>query len=118
MGGLGSGRYNWYKKRTVKDCFTLCIDTLVRAGLLNYRRGNIEWTDYESGRTNSIHYLLKPSDVPHYLYLYLFFCVRCNGNWEDVCESVTLVARPQRLGGVRYYFHCPRCAAAWCENFT
>jgi hypothetical protein len=109
MGGWGSGRYRDSRKLTVEECLSLCIDQLIKAGLLKHQCGNIRCGEFESGETYGFQYLLKPSDAPEYLYLYLFFTAWYGDRTQDLWEPITLEARPQQWGGVRYSFRCRDC---------
>ena len=68
MGGWGSGCYRDSRKLTVEECLSLCIDQLIKAGLLKHQCGNIRCVGFESGEPYVFPYLLKPSDAPEYLY--------------------------------------------------
>jgi hypothetical protein len=107
MGGSGSTRWGCHRRKlTVEECLVLDLDAWIEAGLLRHRRANIEWTS-RSGNRNALPCLLEPTDVPYYFYLYLFFA---DSKGRLAYESITLLSRPQTLGGVRWYFFCPR----WC----
>jgi len=107
MGGYGSTRWGGYQpKLTVDECAVLDIDAWIEAGLFDHREGQIEWTS-PRGAGYSLHYLLKPTDVPDCLYLYLSYSDRLEGT---ICEPITVLSRPQTLGGVRWHFFC----RGWC----
>jgi len=107
MGGYGSTRWSGHRRKlTVEECAVLDIDAWIQAGLLEHRRAKIEWMGW-SGNRNSLHYLLKPTDVPDCFYLYLFYSDRLG---RTICEPITVLSRPQTLGGVRWYFFC----RGWC----
>jgi len=111
MGGCGSGRWNWHNpKRIVEDCTALAIGRLVRAGLLDHRAGLIEWEDARSGKRQSLGYELEPSDAPARRYLYFNYSPQC----ETVRQQITLDAKPQPFGGVRWHFFCP----LWCGRLV
>lgn len=109
MGGFGSTRWNEHNKnRCVEDCLTLDVDQLISAGLLNHQLGIIEWwSDRE--KTAEIAFLLKPSDVPEflYLYLYLYLCLDVvrQGKTEIREQPIPIEIRRQRIGK-RYFLLC------------
>src|SRR3989304_2723913 len=112
MGGLGSGRWGWYRRKTrVEECAVLDLDAWVTAGLLDNRTGHVEWTSTEGGTGNSLSYRLSPTDVPDCKYLYIFYS---DGKGGLESEPVTLLSKPQRFGGVRWCFFCPR----WCKRWV
>jgi hypothetical protein len=113
MGGWGSGRWGWHKKKkTVEDHAAIDIDALIRAGLFGHDAGMIEWESTNPTNTakHSFRYDVEHfSDSPEYQHLHL---VRsdCQGKTER--QVIVLMSRPQRLGGVRWYFFCPM----WCHR--
>lgn len=88
----------------MEDCLTLDADELVSAGLLNHEIGKIEWWS-ERDKTAEISFLLKPSDVPEILYLYLSYEVMRHGKPELHEQPVPIEIRRQRIGK-RYFFRC------------
>ena len=111
MGGFGSGRWGWYRKKTtVEECAVINIDQLIRAGLLKHSAGRIEWTS-PNGKMNQLGYLLKPTDVPTCLYLYLSYSY---GQGEARSQPVTLLSKPMRFGGRGWFFFCPM----WCNRWV
>jgi len=108
MGGLGSG--NWYrfdKKTTTDECHSLDVRDLYRDGLLKpgswfssrWLRG-----DRETGSIRGFVY----SDRVILLYSHRS---GLGADWEDVQESVGLEWTPCNFGGERPWFVCPgvRC---------
>jgi hypothetical protein len=119
MGGTGSGRWGWHKKKqTVEEFAAIDIDALIRAGLFEHDQGLIEWespnpaaslgeSDEGLGSTNTAKHsfryeMQRFSDSPKYRHLRL---VRSSSRRE--LEWVVLMSKPQPLGGVRWYFFCP-----------
>jgi hypothetical protein len=112
MGGVGSGRWGWHtRKATVEDYPAIDIDALIRAGLFDHDTGMIEWesTNPTNRARHSFTYQLESSDVPTCRYLHL---LQSNYRGETEKQVVTLLSRPQPLGGVRWYFFCPM----WCSR--
>jgi hypothetical protein len=111
LGGRGSTRWNEHNKnRCVEDCLTLNVDQLVSAGLLNHQLGKIEWWN-ERDKTAEVSFLLKPSDVPEILYLYLCYEVVRQGKTELHEQPIPIEIRQQRIGK-RYFFRCH----LWCAS--
>jgi hypothetical protein len=111
MGGSGSGRWEGYtRKQRVEECLALDLNLLMRGGLFERTMGRIHWPE----KNTSMDYQLKPTDHPHVKYLYLCYRVRVAGQAENVCQPVTLQAKPQRLGGVRWWIFCP----CWCKRYV
>ena len=109
MGGVGSGRWRWHtSKETVEDYPEIDIDALIRRGLFDHRSVLIEWKSpvVTNRAKNSCRYQLEYSDVATYRYLGLS---RSNCGGERERRFITLMSRPQPLGGVRWYFFCPIC---------
>jgi len=108
MGGCGSGRWGWYiGKRTVEETGIIDIDALIEAGLMEHKSGVIEWMNPASGVRNHLRYLLVPTDNPSRFMLGLFYTLSWRSRSEKHAQRIALVSKPQRLGGVRWYFFCP-----------
>lgn len=105
MGGLGSGRWGKYRRKlTVEECLMLDIDVLSAAGLLDRERGRIEYRGQK--RTSTFAYSIEVTGAPDSLYLTLLYS---DGPGQPKRQSLTLLSKPQRLGGVRWYFFCRCC---------
>jgi len=105
LGGYGSTRWKWHdKKWCVEDCLPLSADQLASTGAFGHTQGTIEWWKGQE-RIATAGFLLKPSDVPEYRYMYLSYSVTLQDKVEDVSQPLPINIRPQRLGQ-RYYFCC------------
>src|SRR4051794_29978958 len=102
MGGLGSGWLSGSGRNTVKSCRSLDINRLQRTGCLEPGwAGNWQWT-----RDGELVALINlRADVDRLRLTYRVS--KCNGEWEDVDETVRIVRVPCRFGGRRPYFICP-----------
>ena len=108
MCGFGGTRWNEHvKKWCTDDCLCLDSDELAQAGLFSHKAGKIEWW-CEGKKAYEASFLLKDSDVPEIVYLYLFLDVRREGKDEPFCEPVPIEIRRQRIGK-RYFLRCHMC---------
>ena len=108
MGGRGSGRrgHIYGKKRTVQECLVLDSDRLVEAGLLRRQSGKIEWeVPFPPSRVSVPYQVTQLNANGHCYWFILFF--RVTGSSTRQQEVIHIESRPQRLGGLRYYFRCP-----------
>lgn len=101
MGGYGSSRWGFYRKKTVvEDCLKLPIG-LIREGLEGGKghRGAVNWT--LGGRVKaSISYTVEAGGIR--------LSYRVGGEQGQDCSYfVALTETFPRLGGVRYWFVCP-----------
>ena len=111
MGGSGSGRWEGFqRKRRVEECLALDINYLIREGLFQRPYGKISWPDHGI----SFDYNFRTYDHPHWWYLRVFYEVRVNGKADRVSQPITVHARSQRIGGLRWWFFCPR----WCHKYV
>jgi len=114
MGGFGSGRRGWPRRKVrVEECRVFDLDQWVAAGLLDYRSGRIEWVSPSMEMTTPLAYLVRPTDVPTCLYLYLR---SLDGGEESKWKPITLLCKPQHFGGVRWHFFCPRSCGRWVRK--
>ena len=112
MGGMGSGRRHRRKVR-VEECTVLDLDVWIAAGLLDYRTGRIEWVIPSMEMTTPLAYLIRPTDVPTCLYLYLR---SLDGEEESKWKPITLLSKPQHFGGARWHFFCPMQCGRWVRK--
>jgi hypothetical protein len=114
MGGLGSGRCSWRKRKVrVEECATLEIDAWVVAGLLKYRAGQIQFTNPLTGNKDSLKYVVRRTDDPACLYLYLY---HSDGSLKATWTPVTLLSKRQFFGGRRWCFFCPQSCRRWVRK--
>jgi hypothetical protein len=99
MGGLGSGRWGWYtKKTTVEECRSLDICTLTREGVLKAgNSGTIDWGD-----SANIGWFVESWG------LRLTYTV---GGKTDVDYTVPITWTELHNGGRRPWFRCPGVVA-------
>jgi hypothetical protein len=108
MGGVGSG--NWYrfdKKTTTDECHSVDVRYLHREGLLKPgRRFSLRWS--QAGReTGSIGGAVEESDKPQRVLLFYRHRSGPAAEWEDVHEPVALDWSACNFGGKRPWFVCP-----------
>jgi hypothetical protein len=102
MGGLGSGRPATAGRSIVEGCRSLDINKLHRRGCLAPGwSGGWQWTI----DNRQVAWIGLRAE---YQRLRLSYRIRIGGgDWEDVDETVGVVAVPCHLGGTRPYFICP-----------
>jgi hypothetical protein len=106
MGGYGSGN-RWQlhrpaKRRTVDEALILSIDRLRKSTAWESKNGISTWT-YANGKASSISWrVVEFNDETEIILSY-------SSKGEAITERIRLEARPQKLGGVRYFFRCPAC---------
>ena len=102
MGGLGSG--SWYrfdKKTTTDECRSLDVRRLHREGLL--KSGTLfSWGWFRAGQEVASISALVYQDK-----LVLSYHSKVGGEWEDVEEPVSVKWTPCNFGGERPWFVCP-----------
>ncbi len=102
MGGFGSGRWSWHrKKRTVESCRTLSVAVLVgdrppAAG----HTGRLEWRDPAGAVTASVAFAFATPRV-------VVLAYRCAGDPEPHGYPLHLEPLPTPNGGTRYLARCP-----------
>jgi len=100
MGGMGSG--NWYrfdKKSTVEESLTVAMRDF-RARIHPHSSGEFTWT-WAGGNKSSIGYFVTWGDPP---------TITLHYRWrdsEDVRIPVHLQTTPTQFGGERWWFTCP-----------
>jgi hypothetical protein len=100
MGGSGSGRS--YGSRYTKDnCLTLDLNFIAKKGGIRTRRAQLIWYINDE-RHSALDYQIDMTS-PYGPRLTLDYKTK----GEDVTEGIRLSTTPQRLGGVRYWMHCP-----------
>tara|TARA_R110002124_G_scaffold66612_4_gene181274 strand:+ start:8839 stop:9483 length:645 start_codon:yes stop_codon:yes gene_type:complete len=108
MGGIGSGRYGG--RPTVEGGLVLDINKLLSDGLLNHKlsSGTLTWSNVRTGeKIASICYHLNRGDSSGELRL-KYRSTRYDGLVRDMDYQIALQTTAQRLGGVRWWFSCPR----------
>lgn len=120
MGGMGSGRYGG--RPTVEDGLCLNINTLLRDGLFQHRTtsGILIWRNLHTGdKTASISFDLKRSGAGGKLRLD-YRTTSYDGHVREMGYEIGLQTTTQRLGGVRWWFTCPktwrRCAKLYLPS--
>ena len=105
MGGYGSGRWGWHRKKTqVEECLKLTIYFLkpyLRAG----NGGTVRWSRGDEERA-SIGYEVSACKQPKSVQLNYTINAR-KGCPEELSCSVNLTTTPLPWGGFRYWFVCP-----------
>jgi hypothetical protein len=107
MGGVGSGSwYRWDKKTTTDECHRVDVRYLHRNGLLSpWRWFSLSWS--RAGRqTGSIRGVVE-GDRPDWVILLFRYRRGFGAEWEDVEEPVDLTWTPCNFGGERPWFICP-----------
>lgn len=106
MGGFGSGNHAHShrpaKRRTVETTRILSIDSLRTSAAWQDGSGISTWTA-RNGRTSSLRWSWTENEDT--TTLLLEYAVR----GVLVTERIPLETRPQKFGGVRYFFQCPKC---------
>jgi hypothetical protein len=105
MGGVGSGSwYRFNKKTTTDECQSIDVRHLHRNGLLQPGRSfSLRWS--RAGRqTGSIGGVTHDDDRVTFFYRHRR---GMGGDWEDVKETVPLEWTPCNFGGERPWFLCP-----------
>lgn len=100
MGGVGSGDWHRYdKKSTVEESLVLAMrDFRKRIG--RYYAGGFVWT-WPAGHQRSIGYVITPDDPPTITLQYRW------ADREDVRIPIRLEATPTNFNGQRWWFECP-----------
>lgn len=113
MGGFGSGREGERSERNrVEDCLRYAVDSLARDGFLSPafpKACTSQWT-YGNNQTAKIGvYISGPEAGPAEDLLLHYDVSIGDGPRQQVVEKINLESKALRLGGVRWYFHCPKC---------
>ena len=108
MGGLGSGRWGWHRKKdTVESCYSLDASWWQREGILQanvWTQGARVWKNtYTGEKESAIGYVVNTSDTDGWLELkYTITATR-----EDLDYTVWLQTTRPYFGGLRWWFTCP-----------
>jgi hypothetical protein len=102
MGGIGSGRREYGRKRTVDECLAIDLHWMRRQRLLRPGfSGKLTWTN--GGRPRGDIRFAAEGDR-----LLLRFRHRVSGDeWQDTEQPLPIEWTPCRLGGERPWFRCP-----------
>ncbi len=104
MGGFGSGnhhhRHRAPKRRTVDAALILSMDTLRGSDDWQCGGGTITWVS-TGGEKNSVTWRIG-EDTEEIILDY-------TSGSDTIHEVIPLEKRPQKVGGVRYFFCCPAC---------
>jgi len=104
------GRYYFDAKKTVEQSTELSIFWLNGEGLLNgYCITTITWTRKLSGSKSSAGLEIDISGEHPYMRMTYTITRYRDGSTEDYDYRIQLVKTRCNLGGVRYWFLCPRC---------
>ena len=110
MGGYGSGNrrqtHRPKKRRTVETSLILSIDSLRASASWKHGQGVYNAVSLRGRRYALGWRIVKHNEGQH---MVLEYAVNSNNMREKVIEHIPLETRPQKLGGVRYFFHCPVC---------
>lgn len=109
MGGYGSGRWHWHKKKiTVGECKSFSVTDLTLSGFLEdnvTRTGYLTWTQPITGEIIAkIGVKLDTSNISA-SWLRLDYII-INNNLSDL---IILEKVKCNLGGTRWYMFCPIC---------
>lgn len=101
MGGYGSTRWDWHRKKTaIEDCLSISTTYLLREGLLKREKdvsGVFDWRDRKSSVGFSLQRL---RDKP-------LLRLRYTASGESVDTVYPMIATDPHFGGVRWWFVCP-----------
>jgi hypothetical protein len=113
MGGVGSG--NWYrfdKKTTTDECHSVDVRYLHREGLLTPGRWfSLRWSRADR-ETGSIQGRVSGDGRPGQITLLYRHRSGPGGEWEEVREPVSLAWTACNFGGERPWFICPGAECA------
>lgn len=104
MGGTGSGSWRAETKTEVEACHIISCAWLLQNHYL-------DWADTVAAKLGGIIFKNILGD-PIYTLSLEFRRVATDElrlALAQTCQIITLKALPLRLGGVRWWFHCPRC---------
>ena len=108
MGGFGSGRQGG--RPTVEDCLTLCINSLLRDGLIvrgQWVASVLRWSEVQTGReVASMAYEANLADPGAAWMRLRFGRGKGEARREHECMVRLTTTRP-RCGGIRWWFVCP-----------
>lgn len=109
MGGYGSGRWGWHRKKTtVEECWSLGADWLIREKLLVpgavMYSGRLAWHNTRTQEeVGSVGYSYDTTDMER-SWLRLVYTVN---KAEHFDYTIWLTTTPVHFGGVRWWFICP-----------
>jgi hypothetical protein len=108
MGGVGSG--NWYrfdKKTTTDECYSVDVRYLHRHDLLKPGRWfSLRWSRADR-ETGSIRGVVEGAERPVQMILLYRHRDGLGGEWQDVQEPLPLTWTACNFGGERPWFVCP-----------
>jgi len=101
MGGYGSTRWDWHRKKTaIEDGLSLSTTYLLREGLLK-REKDVSGVFDGRDRKSSVGFsLLWRNDKP-------LLRLRYTASGESVDTVYPMIATDPHWGGVRWWFYCP-----------
>lgn len=108
MGGIGSGQYyRWNKKTKLDDCRFISVVNLRKWGVLNnvYSSGEINWTDRQTREVKSRIGYEADFRSPEKPFLRLKY--RFTDTNESIDYKIWFSASVPHYGGKRYWFICP-----------
>jgi hypothetical protein len=108
VGGVGSGNWHRFDKKTTTDeCHSVDVRYLYREGLLESGRWfSLRWS--QAGKeTGSIRGIVEGNDRPERVLLLYRHRGGPGDEWEDVQEPVSLEWTACNFGGDRPWFACP-----------
>ena len=105
MGGIGSGTwYRWNKRTTTEEVRRIDIRYLHKHGLLEPNRaGLLSWTQGGESVGNINFTTLNDQIVLR------FRCRQHGDDWEPVEQTIWFDETPCNYGGSRKWFSCPEC---------
>ncbi|MEA3406613.1 MAG: hypothetical protein U9R48_00855 [Chloroflexota bacterium] len=111
MGGWGSSRWGWYRKKTtVEQCRWLDVNRWMREGIIgadHWRKGAWEWRDVRTGeRTSRIGYEVRTQGASGWVRLY-YTLTSGPHDGEEIDYRVPLTTTRPHFGGQRWWFSCP-----------
>ena len=106
MGGFGSGRWMFHRRKTtVEKCLSISISQFHARCMDRCVSGQISWVNERTGEElSSIAYVYLPPDQTEPMILLSY---KVDGG--TVQEPITLQRTIPHFGGARWWFTCPLC---------